>query len=112
MAKVLYCCGNFSIPNLRIAKAGDGGVRHPVVSEMNENTLFQKPRMCGYFHKIWSRDPEQPHLRQHLSSSVCVNFASQTGLKYHLWCAPPFSFGTIAGCALYQMLLCKSIRHL
>lgn len=58
--------GNLSIPMLRIAKAGFGSTKIPVVDEISLKILFQRLVMLGHSHSVCSRLPICPQFLQHI----------------------------------------------
>lgn len=57
--------GDLSMPRLRIANVGSGGVSIPVIAEINLKMFHQKLVRCLHFQNMCKRCPFSPHPLQH-----------------------------------------------
>lgn len=58
------------------AKFGLGGVKIPVMLEMEQNMLFQKLVKCLQVQNIWRRLPTVPQFLQHNGELIWLNLGS------------------------------------
>lgn len=80
MRIVLNSFGQHSIPILRNTRAGEMGIRIPVISNRTKNNLRQKLARHLHSQNMWYIDPACPQSRQHKGELVDDKECIHTGV--------------------------------